>query len=324
MDKYGTTTRDLSIKADLNKIIKYHPASKIYLNQNTEKDYQSIVSVKVIAKVTDTTEEILPDYNYTAVSMKASLSKEDSFNLLVLVKNMIQMEWGYFETFYKKQERPRKDINLHATIIKHLQELQILTSILEEGETDQVVTKLNTTKTDDYGRRLNADKQVVSSSPTESKQIIELMIENRIQLLSNPEYAYYQFHTITTLNSQQLSEAIKSMSEPFDYLNAQSLFCKYVVETLIDYLKTEVEQEESYNGFSESQGALMYTLLVVFNLINPKVERNNDKQKSDRQKANYIHSLLKEENKDKNFFRFDDVTEWKELTFDQSIWYKKT
>ncbi|RZK27255.1 MAG: hypothetical protein EOO43_00090 [Flavobacterium sp.] len=316
MEEFGTDTRKLQLTADLKTIIKYHPASKLYLNDTTTETYTSTAKVKLVAKkgADGKFSNPVSDYDLDTVILKAlpkpysnEFRDEHEANLLVLVKNLIQFEWEYFETFYKTNIETKTTSNLHATVTDHLKELKILYSILEEKQTSDVVTKLNLTYIDEFKKRKNVtDKQVISSDEEESKQIIQLLIDNRLRLLMNPEYFYYQFNGIEDLTSKEFELAINRMEEPFKYHRGEFLFTKYIAQVITDYLKNEINWGTLYIGISEAQASIIYTLLLVFNILNPN---EYEYERSDRDKAIYIRSLFRNDlkNNGEQFFKFTDV-----------------
>lgn len=299
---------DLTVNADLSKIIKYHPASKIYLDVD-KPEYKTSFQVKMLLMEVNGELTPHPDYIYSKIVDKTGINPSHENTLLVLVKNMIEIEWGYYASYFSKDDHGKLLINQHTEIKDLLHDLKVL-KIQKENNTI-VETKLTQKEygslpSQDPKRLYNSDgMQVDVSSRIENLQIIDLLFNNRIEALKDPVYPIFHYSStpIEEWSIEQIEEAIDYVSQPFKDYRALWLFGKFVTETVLAYLKGEIEWNQGDTEITEKQGVFIYTLLLLFHLLKPDEEL---KFKSDRDKAKYVRSFLRKDTKDnkEQFFKF--------------------
>ncbi|RZK68272.1 MAG: hypothetical protein EOO85_24680, partial [Pedobacter sp.] len=93
---------ELRVNASLNKIIKYHPGSRIYKSKGFKGEYKFTVPIQVKVIILDGEQVIHPDYRYADIIDRTIPidGKKHENTLLVLVNHMIEMEWGaYISSF---------------------------------------------------------------------------------------------------------------------------------------------------------------------------------------------------------------------------------
>jgi len=315
--EYIVQLQKLEVSADLNRIIKYHSASKIYLNKQTALNYRSVVEVKWIVEnidkvMNDPNKENLtihPDYRYADIVDKILPDPSHENTLLVLVKNMIEIEWSYYASYFSKDEKGKFLINQHAEIKGLLQDLRVLK--LQQESNTIIETKLTQreygTAPDQESNRLYNVKhmQVEVVNREENLEIVNLLFKNRVNALRNPTYPIFtnSEKNIENWSITEIDKAISDVSQPFRDYRALWLFGKLVTETVLAYLKGEMNWNQGDTEITEKQGVYIYTLLVLFHLLKPEEEL---KFKSDRDKARYVRSFLRKDTKDteESFYKF--------------------
>lgn len=301
---------EVTVNADLNKIIKYHPSSSIFLNEKSAIEYVSTFNIKML--LMEENGQLVPksDYRYSEIVDLCLPESTHENTLLVLVKNMIEINWGYYTSYFLVDDDGKQLINLHEEIKAKLEELKILTLIKEGDNFKDVETKIKLRETISIDRNTSRrydvkGMQVELLNAEENKEITELLIRNRIIELCKPDYKFYPLHDVEILDwsSIEIEKAIFRMKQPFRDYRAQWLFCKSVSETVLKFLKGEMEWNQGNIDITDKQGIFIYTLLILFHLLDPVEEL---KFKSNRDKAKYIRSFFRKDliNIEERFYEF--------------------
>jgi hypothetical protein len=330
MNEVLSILKDVTINADLKTIVKYHPASAVYLNDKTKIEYITTIPLKFSYREIEGEQIFLPDYHYADIADTNLPEEGHDNNILAMVKNLIELEWGYYKTYYVIDETKGTNINLHSHVIKQLEELKVLVTILEQNKVNDVSGQLRLTelKPIEQGKlkRYNVEGiQVEFSDDTEKLEVIRLMANNRIKELSKPEYHFYNFKSeeFTEYSSTQLQKSIDRMALPFRDFRAQWLFCKLVCQTVLNYIKGEMIWNQGEIMITEQQGVFIHSLLCLFNLIDPVQE---DKNVTPRDKAKYIRTYFRKDlaDKDEAFIEFIKVENETKIKFNDNQWFKVT
>lgn len=289
---------DLKIKADLKTIIKYHPASTIYLTKENALEYWKVVNIRILQEKEETEFNPIPDYRYEDIINRTLPDLSHSNTLLALVQHLIEIDWGFHTQSFVKDEDGRLLLNEYDELRQILNELRTLVSILDKEDILQVRTKVQLAETKPFGDRPKVydvkemGVQILHSN--ENKEIIQLLVKNRIDRLLKFHYdlfPYENFHEIDwTL--ERIEDGIAKLAQPFPDYRARWLFCKRVSETVLDYLKGEMDWNQGDIEVTEKQGVFIHTLLALFNFIEIDQELKN---KTDRDKAKYIRSFFRKD-----------------------------
>jgi hypothetical protein len=321
--------QELTIKPDLHKLIKYHPASAVFLKDDPNVEYVTSFEVKVLLEEINGEYFLADDYQYAKIIDECMPASGHDANLLGLVKNLIELEWGYYLSYYILDESSQTHKNQYAHATKLLQELKIMFQIIEEKKTQDVCGKLQLREFKLIGRKLKAynvpTMQIDFEGEDECLAIMELLINRRIKTLYKPEYSYYPFNVqeFDHYSSTSIQGAIDRMKQSFRDFRAQWLFCKLVCEKALAYLKGEMQWNQGGVDITENQGVVIHTLLALFNLIPPDQELLNNTK---RLKAKYIRTFFRKDLADNEeaFHKFVNVTNGPEIDEKEKVWLRAT
>lgn len=318
---------ELTIKPDLERIIKYHPASGVFLSHDGTSEYMTTFTVKILLEERNGIDYIHPDYNYAHVLDSSLPAEGHDGSLLVLVKNLIELEWGYYLSYYKLDEASQIHINHHKHATKLLQDLKILFQIIEEKKTQNVSGKLQLREMKSVGRKLKAynvpGMQIDFEDEDECLAVMQVLINRRIKTLYKTEYYFFPFNVqdFDDYNSLAIQAAIDRMCLPFRDFRAQWLFQRLVCEKVLAYLKGEMQWNQEDHDVTEAQGVIIHTLLALFNLIPEDQELLND---TPRKKAKYVRTFFRKDLADNEeaFHKFVKVSRGPKLNEKESGWFK--
>jgi hypothetical protein len=286
-------------KADLNKIIKYHPASKFYLNSKTCKHYETTIERFVVYITKNKAPQITSEFDLdrifaTYIPKSVPLHEYNAHvsNLLVIVKHMIEHEWSYYA----------------MTTVAHTEAVDILEQMLNLAECynnkecpnlpSEFTFKFNKPKSDNNTsyRKL----EVYLTTDYEKLQQIRFLFEI-LQVRLNEKYPFLPIQDLLPLRMdiETIQKAIKVMKLPFKKDSAYALFCKYVIEVLKKYLNAEIDWNSNAE-INQDQSQIIYGILLNFNLLPVS------KPRTVREKSNYIQSLFRTKRMKGNtsFFKF--------------------
>lgn len=287
--------KDFDIEADLNTIIKYHPASKAFLNKKTAMKYSKKVYLHI--KGTIENKKFIPhsDYDYIAITNNILPDPSKRFTLLALVSNLIEFEWQRFKNY---------------EMIPVLEELKLLLEIRKNDKYDSLYTKLALTEPNKLKpgkERLDVEAmKIVSKEPYENKQIVDLMINNRIDKLFSTDNSFYDFQYLDRSIHPNSIITLELVNKFLSELKYKSItfkatdFAKLISKTVIIFLKNEMDWKQGTVEITKGQGVIIYTLLMLFKHIDPTLINAHN---TDTSKAKYVRTfLLNPEKMDKQEF----------------------
>lgn len=319
---------EVTVKPDLNTIIKYHPASKIYLDINKEEEYSATFRLKLMVSEIDGEHIPIADYKYAEIVARTLPDSKHENDLLVLVRNMLELEWAYFETYYVLDENKEQYINLHTKVTAILEELKVLHTMREANNVGKIYGQLDLTENKDFGK---INKQYIVpgiqlgfSSKQDITAVIDILANNRLKELATPEYYFFDFHEeLSDCTPEKIQAAIDRMKQPFREFRAKWLFRKYVAETILNFIKGEMNFNQGDVLITENQGVLIHTLFCLFNLIDPEQEMKNV---TARLKAKYIRTLFRRDlqNNDEQFVKIEDIQNYTKIKLNDNQWFRLT
>jgi len=289
MSEFESLIKRVRVYADLPTIIKYHPASAIYLNEVTQKEYFKYIYLKPLLKKSKPLGEVTAVHAFNN-ELEFDTESPHSNNLLVMVKNLIEVEWQYHQVHLSILESP---VAVESTRL--LNELKNLFKMLEEvgktkfnDETTGINKKERKLKGDSFKGNLN----LVHLESQEELDIIELLIQNRQRKLNDPQTHSLPYHSIEyPTNTNTVEVALKLMQAPFKRQRMQKAFLKLVIEKIHAYFIGEIEPDRDDKiEIPKDEGVLIFFILSVFNLLDHQVEMNNA---TSRDQAVYVRSLLR-------------------------------
>lgn len=309
MENVKAIKLEAEISADLNTIIKYHPASRIFLEHLPPgQTYRTTIELKGIVETSEQGYVLKDDYKYSNIYERATINihpRPDLIhesNLLVLVKHLIELEWNYYSSHNIPDEVGNFVLNERARMGELLEELKILYAFLEKDNPRNLQTKLQLRETKSFGDRnktydVTGMQVTIANSPDESIAITNLLIANRkaeLKELYRLHFPMVDFEDITW-DPTWIEETIAQLKQPFRDFRAIWLFGKLVSEKVLDYLKNEMEWNQGSTEITKEQGVIIYTLLSIFHLLDLDEEL---KFKDDAGKAKYIRSFFRKDIKD--------------------------
>ncbi|MEJ7557094.1 MAG: hypothetical protein WKF66_02225 [Pedobacter sp.] len=177
MSHYNLTNIELSVSADLEVIKKYHPSSDAYNRfSNIDNDpvpgFHTSLNLYLVSDVES--DQLLPTFRYYEITELYGLNKIHADNMLAMVQNAINIELGGWKDHISDNQ-----LNIHQRILKDLQELHVLVSLLEEPENDaiQIVLKHRHNGKDIPGLRVELEGH------SEKISLLKPLIKNRINYL---------------------------------------------------------------------------------------------------------------------------------------------
>lgn len=301
---------EFKIQADLKTIIKYHSASSLYFTKKNELEYWKVVKVKVLQGEEDTEFNPIKDYRYEEIANRILPDPSHSNTLLALVQHLVEIDWEWHAQSFIKDDHGALVHNEYDGLRQILNELKTLVSMLDNEGIAQIRTKVQLTETKPFGDKAKVYDvkgmgiQIFHSN--ENKEIVQLLIKNRIANLRRFHIDLFFSENFAEIdwNLEKINEAIALLTPSFQAYRANWLFCKLVSETVLKYLKNEMEWNQGDVEVTEKQGVFIHTLLALFNFIELEQELKN---KTDRDKAKFIRS----------FFRKDIDATFPELTYSE-------
>lgn len=312
MEKIKVARVKAEVTVNLDTIIKYHPSSNIYLN-NRDSNPEYTTEIEIIGVMEKSgAEYIINDaYKYTDIVEKLLPDPSHKFNLLVLVHHLIEIEWGYYKSYTLPTNKAEQDFNEHQQMVALLKQLKVLHKLLENQNIRNIETKIQLQESKSFGdiKKIYDVKgmQVITLDPDENRQIIQFVIANRKQELKG----YYQLHLpmvefdTIVWTEEEIDKLINVIQQPFRDFRALWLFGKLVSEKVLCYLKGELTWDQGDIEITKDQGVIIYTLLAVFQIIDPELEKEHIKKKiNDAEKAKYIRSFFRKDlkNADETFY----------------------
>ncbi|MBB6236917.1 hypothetical protein HDC90_001534 [Pedobacter sp. AK013] len=292
------------INANLDLIAKYHNGTKILLNPNQENKVKTQVDLKLMFATDNNGEsKIVNDYHYGKIVAETLPDVNHAGNLLVLARNMMDIDWLYYQN-HTAETIEGSDINLHSELEQLLKDLKVLK--LQTASDGILQTKVKLRELRKVGKSEVPydveDMGVTVYNLHENKEIVTLLLNNRLKLISELDYLYVPLID-TTPNEWKISdidELLAYLKQPFPDYRAKWLFGRYATQTILTYLKGEMDWNQGDVEVTQNQGVLIYTLLLLFGVVHLDIdEANNPKYKSDRDKAKLIRSFLRQDLKDK-------------------------
>lgn len=300
MQEINVINTEAEIIVNLDKIIKYHQGSKLYLHDsNDNTNYKTDITIKSIIEKSEGNSAIKKDYLYFEIADRFLPDNTHKYNLLGLVKNLIELEWGYYLTHKKEGKNEINELKILSSIIK---ELKILLNLIHEKNNINVETLINLKENKSFGKIYKRydvpGMQIKLERPYENKQIIELLIRNRKTELIELAQIHLPNIDFNSLNwsDSDLDEILEMTNQPFRDFRAVWLFGKLVSESILNYLKGEIDWKQGDIEITKDQGVIIYTLLIIFNLIDFEVEKEHLKNGiDDTGKAKYIRSYFRKD-----------------------------
>ncbi|SES06340.1 hypothetical protein [Pedobacter rhizosphaerae] len=300
--EYNFVTEEITeIIADLDIIAKYHSGSKALLHPDKPNILSTKANIRLLIGKEGDKLSLVDDFNIAKVVLETGLEHSHVQNLFVLTRNMIDIEWGYYKTHFTSEDT--NEINLHSRLRILISELKILKEQLEGRGI--LETKIKLRQLMNNGKSMVPydvpNMGVTIDSKEENLEIIKLVLLNRFRQITELSYLY--LHITTEEPSKWSADIIEQMLEyfyqPFSDARAKWLFGRYATQNIIAYLKAETNFHKEDIEVTQQQGVLIYTLFLLFGLIDIKIEDGIPEFKSDRDKAKLIRSFLRQDLKDK-------------------------
>jgi len=307
--EYSLITEPISdITADLDIIAKYHNGTKSLIDSENNNTVTAQAHIKLMFAKHGDEAQLVDDYNYGKTASETLPDISHAGNLLVLVRNILDMDWGFYSS-YNMETIQGDSINLHSELEQLLTELKILK---EQSKSEGILqTKVKLRKLNQVGNSEVpydiANMGVIINSLDENKEIITLLINNRLKQISSFDYLYT--HLFQTLpidwEISDIDTILKYVKQPFPDYRAKWLLGRYATQTILAFLKGEMDWNQGNKDVTQSQGVLIYTLLLLFGIVQLDIEDDKPKFLSDRDKAKLIRSFLREDlkNKEVEFYK---------------------
>ena len=237
MEKNKDLVKRVKVFCDLEKIINYHPISSAYKTKTYYNDskYSKIISVKPLLRKTQVEGTFKATFLFPDVLDYDPMDPHLN-NMLVLVQNMIEIDWSYYND-YLADEQTRKEGILILEQLKSL--FEVLEGVSSSDFQYGLVKKY--IHTDKNGRKSKKSEAISDlNNWDECKQIIELLIASRQKKLNSPELAA-NFYTLIDhpTNLTTTLAALDIMQNSFRPFMAKKVFRTSVINALIDYMSTE-------------------------------------------------------------------------------------
>lgn len=309
--------KEISVEASLKTIIKHHAASKIFINIGSPEKYIKCIKIYILP-VNEST--IFPAYAYNTIVDKTFPQSADKSihqnNILAMVQNLIELEWNFVMESRQRIElsASSENINMSENALYILNDLNRLLEIKKKfilGTEIRINPKLTST-VENKKPKLITDLQIlVDGNQQEKRQIIDLLITNRIQELSSPHFSFLsvQLSISQKLTQRKVRNLINSVTFHQSIEDLTHLFKKRVCNLVWHYMRTEMGWKGKKKTLDENQGEFIYTILLLFNLMRPE---DLIRHHSPRDKANYIWSFFKTDPKYKDV-KFPEII-FKEFT----------
>lgn len=290
------------INADLDVIAKYHNGTKSFVDSSKNNTITSPADIKLMFATHGEETMLVDDYNYGKIANETLPDLSHTGNLLILVRNIVDMDWGYYSS-YTSETIQGDSINLHSELEQLLTELKILK---EQAKSDEILqTKVKLRELRQVGKNQvpydKPDMAVTVNSLDENKEIITLLINNRVKQISSLDYLY--LHLTEKLPKDwevtDIDNILEYVKQPFPDYRAKWLLGRYATQTILAYLKGEMDWNQGNIDVTQSQGVLIYTLLLLFGIVQLDIEDDKPRFLSDRDKAKLIRSFLREDLKSK-------------------------
>jgi hypothetical protein len=259
MKKYYYHEVPFDLVPDLHKIIKYHPASKIYLELKTRESYTTTVNLFIIATKVKKDYFPIPDYDIKrvfATFLPSNVTTEDfkyhMNNIIVMVKNMVVAEWSYYKSYSEDFGNEPYSDNPHERIIhilKQMLEVAILYEKLNvETQGEKSEMKIDVTFRMDPKLKEKEKLNLNFLSIKEKLgQLKFLFIILKKRLVKQMEILPIQSLASLRINSISIENHIKKLKQPFKDKSALRLFSKFVCETIREYM---VDENGHFKKFS--------------------------------------------------------------------------
>lgn len=309
--EYSLITEPISdITADLAIIAKYHKGTKSLIDSENNNTVTAQANIKLMFAKHGDEAQLVDDYNYGKIAKETLPDLSHAGNLLILVRNIIDMDWGYYSS-YTAETVQGDSINLHSELEQLLTELKILK---EQAESDEILqTKVKLRELRPVGKTQvpydKPDMAVTVNSLDENKEIITLLINNRVKQISSLDYLYLHL-TEKLPKDWEISDidyVFEYVIQPFPDNRAKWLLGRYATQIILAYLKGEMDWNQGDIDVTQSQGVLIYTLLLLFGIVQLDIEEDRPKFLSDRDKAKLIRSFLREDLKSKEIEFYKNI-----------------
>ncbi|RBQ05840.1 hypothetical protein [Pedobacter miscanthi] len=299
-----------NINADLNIIAKYHKGTSLQLDKikNKNKINTQVDIKQLYISINKNEEEVTDDFSCGNL-IKLLNSEEHAANLLILVRNMINLEWAYYQS-YQMETTDIKSINLYKELESLLKELKILKSQSVSEKILQTKIKLRvknplTKIVTDF-----EDGGITIDNVNENQEIIQLLINNRVRLIKDLEHLYIPITTVhpEDWTDEIINKILPIVHQTFDDQRAKWRFGRFVAKTILNYLNEETDLNPQNVDLTQDQAVIIYTLLLLFGI--QEIEFAGEyNMKSSRQKAKIIRSFIRSDldNEEKEFYEFSVI-----------------
>jgi len=298
--------REIRVPADLKTIVKYHPASEVFMNDKNALGYLQRIKIYILPIDESTA---YPAYAYNDIVDKtfpdfADKSKHQN-NILAMVGNLIELEWN-FVIESRMRVQVLNSIDEEINISEHaLSTLQSLNSLLEikhsliQGTEIIINPKMSISPQNSKNSLMKNLQIKISANLSEKTQIINLLIKNRIDELNNPLYTFlnFNFSSQRNVSLNNIQRLIKQISFTKTFEDLEYLFKKRVSHLLLFYMRVEMGWHNKKEKLTEAQGEFIYTVLLLFNLMKPEALIGHH---NPRKKTNYVWTFFKNDAKYKD------------------------
>jgi hypothetical protein len=292
-----------NINADLDIVAKYHNGTKTHLHPDKSNIVHTTANIRLLYKIDGEEEYITNDFDIGRVTSKVQLEESHIQNLFVLLRNMNDVEWGYYQAYFSSDDAIN-GVNLNAELKSLITDLKILKAQLA---TDGILeTKIKLRELKKVGKsEVPYDVRgmgIMVNGLDENKQLIKVILENRIKQIQDISYLYYHITDShpSGWNDDLTDKILEYLAQPFPDYRARWLFGRYATQKILSYLKGETNMHQKDIDVTQSQGVLIYTLFLLFGVIDIKFEEERPLPKSDRDKAKLIRSFIRQDLKDKD------------------------
>lgn len=289
------------IEADLDIIAKYHNSTKGMLYVDKSNIVKTRVNIRMLYQLEEERGSLFSDFIIAKIIEQIKIDPRHVQNLFVLLRNMNDIEWGYYQSYFSSDDAVN-GVNLNAELKSLIVDLKILKAQLT---TDAILeTKVKLRELKKVGKS-EVPYDVLGMGVTintlaENKQLIKVILDNRVDQIKEISYLY--FH-ITDTSPDEWDDDLTDMileylAQPFPDYRARWLFGRLATQKILAYLKGETNLYQDDIEVTQSQGILIYTLFLLFGIIDIKFDDDEPIAKSDRDKAKLIRSFLRQDLKD--------------------------
>ncbi|MFW0714421.1 hypothetical protein [Pedobacter sp. N23S346] len=290
------------IEADLDTISKYHDGTKRMLHVDKSNIVKTRVNIRMLYQLEKERVSLFNDFNIAKVIEQVQIDPKHVQNLFVLLRNMNDIEWGYYQSYFSSDDAVT-GVNLHSELRRLLTDVKILK---EQYEGRGILeTKIKLRKLMKAGKTMVPydvpNMGVTIDNLEDNKDIIELIIGKRHKQIKELKYLYFHItdDEPRIWSTELIDEILQYLYQPFPDFRAKWLFGRFATQNILAYLNGETDLHTKDVEINKQEGVLIYTLFLMFGVLDIAIEDNTPVLKSEQDKAKLIRSFLRQDLKSK-------------------------